>query len=145
MADNEERPQPSVAERVQDLFGGESDASLVSMVDEYTKAQDEKSKAEKKCEDLKARIMQKLDEIGTTSIKVAGRRVGITTRRYYGVNKERLAEFQKWMQDNAPEANIPAAANVGKAVEAYVENHPGEALPECVTFSDTRILTNAKA
>lgn len=127
-----------------DSLLGADDPTLADLVTKFTTLGEEISKKEKEKDDLKTRIMSTLDGMGATSVKVAGRRVGITERTYYGLNKEMIAAAKEWMERVAPEANIPAAQNVGKAVEAYLDANPGAALPEFVTSSVTRILTNAK-
>lgn len=127
-----------------DSLLGADDATLGELVTKFTTLGEQISKMEKEKDDLKTRIMSTLDGMGATSVKVAGRRVGITERTYYGLDKTQIEAAKAWMEQVAPEANVPAAANVGKAVEAYLDANPGAALPAFVTSSVTRILTNAK-
>jgi hypothetical protein len=137
--------ESSVESQIHDLLDGGSDETLAAMVTQYTKVCEEISKQEKVKEAFKGQIMAKLNEIGSTSMKIAGRRIGITERTYYGLDKEKLAEAKAWMEANAPEYNVPASSGVGKAVEAWLADHPGQPIPPFVTSSITRILTNAKA
>lgn len=140
----EQTPQPSLMQQVDDVLGGQNDATLEAKVREFCEAKEQESKASERADTLKAEIMSAMDSLGTTSMKIAGRRIGITERTYYGVDREKLPEFQAWMQKVAPEANIPAAANVGKAVDAYLAENPSATMPDFIKSSVSRIFTNAK-
>lgn len=135
----------TLTDQVNDLFGGDSDGDLAKWVTELTELKQQESQLGKQCDELKARIIAKLKELGTTSMKVAGRRIGLSSRTYYGVDKNMLAEAKAWLEQVAPEVNIPASANIGKAVEAYLEQNPSATLPPFIVTSETETFTNAKA
>lgn len=135
----------SLASSIADVLGGEGDDDLATLVKEYTEGKEKHAREEKRLDGMKARIIAKMDELGTTSMKVAGRRIGFSTRTYYGVDVEKLDAFKPWMEKWAPEINIPASDKVCKAVEAYLAANPGQPLPDFIKSSETRSFTNAKA
>lgn len=134
-----------ITQQVDDLFGSSNDADLASWVSDLTKKKAEASALDKECDDLKNKIVAKLKELGTTSMKVAGRRIGLSSRDYYGIDKEQLPAAKAWIEAVAPEVNVPAAANVGKAVEAFLAQNPGAELPAFIKVTTTETFTNAKA
>lgn len=142
-----EEQEPTTEQTLDALLGtGEgSNPQLDQMAQELTTVAGQISALEKREKELKTLLMSALDSMGATSVKAGGRRIGITERTYYGINKEKLAEAKAWIERVAPEANIPAAQNVAKAVEAFRDTNPGVPLPEFITSSVTRIFTNAKA
>ena len=108
---------------------------------------------EKRKKELKANIMQALDSAGLDAAVAGGRRLGFTTRTYWGVAEgatptERAAnvtKLQDWLDTIAPEVNVPASMNINKAVTAFIEEG-GD--PETLPFlskSESRSLTNRKA
>lgn len=134
-----------ITQQVDDVFGGANDADLATWVTQLTEKKAQVSAMGKECDELQGRIVAKLKELGTTSMKVAGRRIGLSSREYYGIDKDRLAEAKEWIERVAPEVNIPAATNVGKAVEAYLAQNPGADLPQFIKVTTTETFTNAKA
>lgn len=127
------------------LLGEDENSTLAALVTELTTISGEITEKEKRKDELKLRIISTLDGMGASSVKVAGRRIGFTERTYYGIDREQVQAAKEWMEKVAPEANIPAAANIGKAVEAFLDDNPGVAVPAFITSTKTRILTNAKA
>ena len=127
------------------LLGPESDTALAEMVTELVEVSATASKAEGRKKELKKMILAKLDESGMTAATVAGRKIYTSERSYYGIDPNQLPAAKAWIERVAPEVNIPAAANVGKAVSAFLDENPSADIPSFITTSKTVTLNNRKA
>lgn len=134
-----------VNQQLDDILGGSTDGDLATWVTDLVTKGAEAKKLDGEISTLKARIIGKMKELGSTGMSVAGRRIGLSSRTYYGIVKEKMEEFKKWMLEIAPEAYIPASTNVAKAVEVFQERNPGADLPDFIAVSETETFTNAKA
>lgn len=127
------------------LLGPESDTALAEMVTELVEVSATASKAEGRKKELKNLILAKLNETGMTAATVAGRKIYTSTRTYYGIDPNQLPTAKAWIEEVAPEVNIPASANVGKAVSAFLDENPSADVPDFITKSETITLNNRKA
>lgn len=130
-----------------EIFGPdpEEDKAISALIEELMTVSEEASRAESRKKEIKKILLGKLDEVGATRMTVAGRTIYSTTKTYYGVDKDQLAAFKAWIEQVAPEANIPASANVNKAVQAFMDENPGADLPTFITKSESVSLGNRKA
>lgn len=134
-------------------FGLDEDAELAEMAQALTRLGGIRSQAEREAKRLKKLIINKLDSAGLEAAVAGNRRLGFTTRTYYGVaegeslgeREENVASMRKWIDEIAPEVNVPASQNIGKAVTAYLDANPEAELPSFVKVSETRSLTNRQA
>jgi hypothetical protein len=140
---------------IMDIFGpsDEDQATLGDLARELTFITSEVSDLEKRKSQLKAEIMQLLDSMGMDSASAGGRRLGFTTRKYYGISEgespdqreQNLKHMKEWLESVAPEVNVPASANIGKAVAAYLDENPSAEIPDFVKVTEQRSLTNRQA
>lgn len=127
---------------------GPDDKELANLVEEMMIEATAESLAKKNKEAAKTLIIQRMDEMGLTGVTVAGRKLGFSTTMYYGIeheDPEKRERFKKWMEEGAPTINLPASANVKKAVELWLDIHPDEELPDFIKVNERRSLTNRKA
>jgi len=134
-----------VNEQLDAILGGSTDGDLAKWVTDLVAKKAEAKTLDDACDVLQARIISKMKELGSTGMVVAGRRIGLSSRTYYGIVKEKMEAFKSWMLDIAPEAYIPASTNVAKAVEVFMEKNPGSTLPDFVAVTEKETFTNSKA
>ena len=111
------------------------------------------SEAEKKKKALKARIMEILDAQGLEAAVAGGRRLGFSTRKFFSVAQgdtpevgaENMRRFKEWMEATAPTENVPASQKIQRAVNAWMDQNPGEQLPDFIHEGESRSLTNRQA
>lgn len=147
MADEEdmqqmEREANAVAADANALFDDE-ELGRLAVLHERARASESKAKAAK--DELAKRIIARMDGIGTDTFRGNGRRLGFRTQTFYGIAEGQLQAAKDFIEAQAPEVNIPASANIKKAVEAYLDTHPGEPIPPFIAVTETRSLVNAKA
>ena len=128
-------------------------SELGTLANELVCATQEASKCEARKREIKKKIMALLDSAGLDAAVAAGRRLGFTTKTYWGLaqgqtpeeRKANVEALRKWLSDVAPEVDVPASTNINKAVTAFIEDG-GD--PESLPFlskQDKRSLTNRKA
>jgi hypothetical protein len=120
-------------------------SELESLVNELLSVTEIASNAERRKSEIKNTLLARMDEIGVTSMTVAGRKIYTSTRTYYGIDRNQLPEAKAWMEAVAPDINIPATDKVKKAVDLWMDEHPGEDLPGFITKSESVSLGNRKA
>jgi len=121
------------------------DAEIGDLAVLHERARSAESRAAAVKEETARRIVQKMDALGLDQVKSNGRRLSFRTNTYYGIAEGRTQEAKDFLESVAPEVNIPASANIKKAVEAYLDQHPGVAIPGFIAVTQTKSLTNAKA
>lgn len=140
----------SIAEIEQQLT---SDDSLATLAQAHERMRSLESRAEKVKKEIVARLTSRLDSLGVESVMAGGRVIGFTSRRYFGVaqgetpeqHAENLKSLHAWLQQYAPEKDIPASTGINAAVQAYLDQNPGAEIPAFLSSSETRSLTNRKA
>jgi len=61
------------------------------------------------------------------------------------VHAQNLKSMKDWLEMVAPEVNIPASANIGKALTAFIDSNPDAEIPDFVAVTEKRSLTNRQA
>lgn len=120
-------------------------SDLAAAVEDYTATCEELNFLEKRKAELKDKIIASLRHIGATSMKVAGRTIGLSSRTYYGWDRNRIEEARAWLRSVDPSLDVPATNGIGKALRAYMDENPGADVPDFITSSETVTLTNSKA
>jgi hypothetical protein len=130
------------------------DDELAKLAMDHERLRSLESKCKEAKDEVKARIESRLDGMGVDAAVAGGRRVGFSSRTYYGIKEgqtpqERQANIDAlhaWMREVAPEADVPASTNVNRAVQAHLDRFGPEAeLPAFIAKTDTRTLTNRQA
>lgn len=121
------------------------DAEIGELAVLHERARSAESRASAIKEETAKRIVMRMDALGLDQVKSGGRRLSFRTNTYYGISEGRIQEAKDFLESIAPEVNIPASANIKKAVEAYLDQHPGVAIPSFIAVTQTKSLTNAKA
>lgn len=142
----------NIMAELDEMLGADSD-KLGELANALVRATQAESEAKKEKDLIKARIISILDERGDDGAIAGGRRLGFTTRKYYGVAQgdspeqraENLQQIKQWLEQVAPEVNVPASANIGKAVNAYLDANPSAEVPDFVAVTEKRSLTNRQA
>lgn len=143
---------PNIMDELDATFGPDTE-QLGDLANALVEATQAESAAKKEKDRLKAKIISILDERGDDGAIAGGRRLGFTTRKYYGVaqgespeqHAENLTRIKDWLESVAPEVNVPASANIGKAVNAYLDANPDQDVPDFVAVTERRSLTNRQA
>ena len=138
-----------------DAFGpdAEETGKLGVLANELVEVSKTASQAEARKKEIKAEIISILDARGDDGAIAGGRRLGFTTRKYYGVaqgespevHAQNLKSMKDWLEMVAPEVNIPASANIGKALTAFIDSNPDAEIPDFVAVTEKRSLTNRQA
>ena len=134
------------------LRATDDDTELGELAVALTRVSDIVSAGEKIKKGLKAQIISKLDSAGLDGAIAGGRRLGFSQRTYYGVAQggsprqyaENLRQMKEFLERVAPEKNLPTSANMGKALNAYLDSNPEAEVPEFVAVTTQRTLTNGK-
>lgn len=131
----------------------QQDDSLTTLAQAHERMRSLESKAEKLKKEIVQRITARLDSLGVDSVRAGERVVGFSTRTYVGVNQgaspeqhaQNLRALHAWLQEYAPEKDVPASTGLNAAFQAYLDRNPGATMPEFLTSTETRTLTNRKA
>lgn len=144
MADLEEMDDADAAvSSLEALLCEDPDLGPLAVAHDRARALESKIEGVKK--ELSARIVQKMEAMGVDAVKADGRRLGFRSQKYYGVAEGRESDLKDFIEAVAPEVNIPASANIKKALDAWLDRNPGQQVPEFISVSETRSLVNAKA
>lgn len=100
--------------------------------------------AEEKKDELAKRITARMESLGLDSVKAGGRRLAFREQTFYGIAEGHVQEAKDFLEAVAPEVNVPASTNIKKAVDAYLDENPGAAIPAFISVTKTRSLVNAK-
>lgn len=132
----------------------DDDVELGALAEQHEFYRRTESDAKAKKDEIAKQIAQRLDSLGMTSAVVNGRRLGFTTRHYYGIAEGNDANerngninaMHAWLSQIAPDVDVPASANINKAVQAYLDIHgEGAELPPFLSKTEVRSVTNSKA
>jgi hypothetical protein len=117
---------------------------------EYEKAKSARLRAKAKEDEMKAAIMAFMEDSGFDSFVMHGRRYGTQTKTYWGIAQgqtpeEREANVERakaWLDQEAPDLNIPASNNIQRALNEWLDRHPNEEAPDFLSKSERVSLTN---
>lgn len=151
--DNEELSSDTImAERLtrelEAALVGDDHQLLTRLAHIHERARTLESQMKSVKEQAAKRIMEIMDRMGVDSMKLAGRRLGFREQEYFGIDRSvegSVSDMKAWIEAIAPEVNIPASTNIGKAVTAYLDMNPGAMLPPFIKVTKSRGLVNAKA
>lgn len=121
------------------------DAELGDLAVAHDRLRELEGDIERKKKELAQRIVARMEAMGLDKATAGGRRLGFREMTTYGVAEGRVQELKDFIESIAPEVNIPASTNVKKAVDAFLDRNPGASVPDFVSVTKTRSLTNAKA
>lgn len=120
------------------------DAELGELAVEHDRIRALVSGLEEKKAELSKRIVQKMETLGLDSVKAGGRRLSFRETSYYGITDGRAQDAKDFIEAVAPEVNIPASANIKKALDAWLDRNPGQPIPDFISVTKARSLVNAK-
>lgn len=132
--------QPSIGEGI---FDDDPELGVLAVEHDRLRALESRVEALKK--QVSERIVSMMDALGVESVKAGGRRLSFRRQTYYGIVEGKVPSLQVFMESVAPEVNIPASANIKKALDAWLDANPGAEIPDFISKTESRSLVNAKA
>lgn len=132
-----------LARSLEEALGQDPDLGPLALLHDKARGLEGRVEAVKK--ELSLKITAKMEAMGLDSVKADGRRLSFRTQKYFGVAEGREGDLKDFIEAVAPEVNIPASANIKKALDAWLDRNPGQPVPDFISVSETRSLVNAKA
>ena len=144
MANEEEiKALESTADAIGSILA--DDVEIGVLANQHEQLRSLESRAESMKKELALRITQKMEAMGVDSVKAGGRRLGFRSQTYFGCADGRSSDLKVFIETVAPECLVPASTNIKKALDLWLDQHPGAPIPDFISASQSRSLVNAKA